>query len=346
VRIAQFSSRILVGPRCPGLAVLALLAGASLPFTAALGQATTAPAARSAAPSATPMAAPTASPAAPGDLNKPAFDTLTPLYDMANRLENNANTVVAEVDGRAITLGDVGDLIRNLPPSLGALPFESLYPGAVEQLVKQQALVVRAQRQGLDEDPVVRRQVKEAADHTLANALLHHEIMQTITEAALLDRYNKDVAGKPGPLEVRVRVIMVPTEAEAAALIHELQGGADFATVAKRSSKDATAPVGGDLGYRRLEALNPEVGSVAFSLAAGQITLYPVKSAGSWFIVKAEDRRQQATPPYAVVREQLVQAMLRDGVAEVVKQALSGVVVREYNFTGKEPDETKPDSAK
>jgi peptidyl-prolyl cis-trans isomerase C len=287
-----------------------------------------------------------ASPAAPGDLSKPAYDTATPLYDMANRLENQANTVIAEVDGRAITLGDVSDLIRDLPPSLGGLPFESLYPGTVEQLVRQQALVIRAQHQALDEDPVVRRRVKAAADHALANELLHHDIMQTITEAALLDRYAKDFAGKPGPLEVHLRVIMIPTETEAADLIQALQKGADFAAIARRSSQDATAPVGGDLGFVRLEALTPEIGAVAFALPAGQITVYPVKSAGAWFIVRIEERRQQPTPPYSMVRERLVQTMLREGVADVVKQALAGVIVREYNFTGKEPDATKPDSAK
>ena len=309
------------------LAAMVFLAAASLLPGRSLAQATVRP---------------EASPAAPGDLSKPAYDTTTPLYDMANKLEGTANVVVAEVDGRAITLGDVGDLIRNLPPSLGSLPFESLYPGAVEQLVRQQALVIRAQHQALDEDPMVRRRVKEAGDHALANELLHHEIMQTITEAALLDRYNRDIAGKPGPLEVHLRVIMTPTQSEAADLIRDVQAGADFAAVAHRSSKDATAPVGGDLGFMRLESLNPEVGAVAFSLPVGSMTPYPVKSAGAWFIVKVEERRQQPTPPFASVREQLVQAMLRDGVAAVVKQALAGVVVREYNFTGKEPDAAKP----
>jgi peptidyl-prolyl cis-trans isomerase C len=288
---------------------------------------------------------PEASPAAPGDLSRPAFDTTTPLYNMADKLEQSANTVVAEVDGRAITLGDVGDLIRNLPPSLGTMPFESLYPGVVDQLVKQQALVIRAQHQALDEDPMVRRRVKEAADHALANELLHHEIMKSITEEALLARYKKEIAGKPGPTQVHLRVIMIPSESQAQDLIKELQGGADFATVAKRSSQDATAPVGGDLGFMRLDALNPEVGAVAFALPPGQISAYPIRSAGAWFIVKVEERRQQPTPSFAEVRDQLTQAMLREGVAGVVKQALAGVVVREYNFTGKGVDNEKASDA-
>lgn len=275
-------------------------------------------------------------PAAIQDLSKPAFDTTTALYDMANRAEKSGNTVVAEVDGRAITLADVGDAIRDLPPSLGALPFDELYPGVLERLIKQQALVIRAQHQGLDEDPVARRRVKAAADHALTNELLQREIGKGITEQALLDRYAKTVAGKPGPEEVRVRLIMVGTEEEAKALIAELRAGGDFAAIAQRSSKDTTAPVGGDLGFVRRDGLNPEVGAVAFSLDAGQFTPFPVRSVGAWFIVKTEARRQQAAPPFPVVRDRLRQELLREGVPAVTEAAMKDVFAREYNITGKE----------
>jgi peptidyl-prolyl cis-trans isomerase C len=280
--------------------------------------------------------APDPSPLAPGDLKKPIFDTQTPLYDTSHAEEKSASTVVAEVDGRAVTLGDVGDAIKELPASVAALPFAELYPSVLAKLVRQQALVIRAQQQALDEDPAVRRKVKAAGDQVMANALLHEEISRTITEQKLLDRYKKEIAGKPGPEEVHVRVIMAPTEAAATALIAELKAGTDFATLAKRSSQDATASVGGDLGYAQLDGLNAEVGAVAFSLQPGQFTPYPVHSAGAWFIVKVEDRKQLGTPTFAEVRERLVQELLREGVGDVVTKALAGATVREYNINGKE----------
>lgn len=281
---------------------------------------------------------PDPSPLAPGDLTRPSFDTATPLYDVANALERSANTVVAEVDGRAITLGEVGDAIRDMPGSLSALPFESLYPIVLDQLIRQQALVIRAQHQALDEDPVTRRKVKAAADRALANALLRKEAGEAVSERALLDRYKLEYADKPGPTEVRARVIMVPTEAEAQALLAEIKGGADFVAVARRSSKDATAPVGGDLGFLRLDRLNPEIGAVAFQLQPGQVAERPVRSNGSWFVVKAEERRQAPPPGFAEMREQLTQTLLREKVPDVIKAAVSGVVVREYNISGKEAD--------
>ena len=279
---------------------------------------------------------PDPSPLAPGDLKRPIFDTQTPVYDETHAQEKSANTVVAEVDGRTVTLGDVGDAIKELPPNMAARPFADLFPGVLEKLVRQQALVIRAHQQAVDDDPAVRRKIKAATDQVMANELLHREIGRTITEQALLDRYNKDIAGKPGPEEVHVRVIMAPTQEAATTLIAELRAGADFATLARRSSQDATASIGGDLGYVRLSGLNAEVGAVAFSLQPGQFTPFPVSSAGGWFIVKVEDRRQRPTPTFAEAREQLEQTMLREGVAGVVTKALAAVTVREYSINGKE----------
>jgi peptidyl-prolyl cis-trans isomerase C len=282
--------------------------------------------------------APDPSPLAPGDLKRPIFDTTTPVYGKADQQAKSAGTVVAEVDGRAVTLGDVGDAINDLPPSVKNLPFDNVFPGVLGKLVSIQALVIRAQRQGLDEDQAVRRKIKAASDQVLADALLEREGARAITEDALLARYTKDVAGKPGPDEVHVRVIMVPTEQAATDIIGELNGGADFAAVAKRSSLDSTAAAGGDVGFVTRDALTPEVAAIVFSMQPGQITPFPLRSVGSWFVLKVEARRRQPTPPFSVVRETLRQAMLREAAVSIAKTALADVSVREYDINGKETD--------
>ena len=278
------------------------------------------------------------SPAVPGDLSKPAYDTKTPVYDVSAGRNKSASTVVAEIEGRAITLGDVGDAIRALPPSVAQLPFESLFPHVVDTLIKQQALVVRAQQDGLDEDPVVRRHMRAASDKELANEYLNREIAKGVSESALLDRYTRDVASRPGPDEARVRLILTSTEKEATALIAELRGGADFAAVARRSSKDTTSQTGGDLGFTTREGLTPEVGAVVFALAVGQVAPYPVRTAAGWFVVKVEERRSRPAPSFAQARAGLLDQMLREGVAPLSEQALRGLTVREYNLSGKESE--------
>jgi peptidyl-prolyl cis-trans isomerase C len=283
------------------------------------------------------------SPVAPGDLSKPVFDTKKPVYDPGSGIDKAATATAADVAGRPITMGDVGDAIRALPTAMANLPFETVYPGVLDRMINTEALVIRAQNQGLDEDPVVRRKVRAAADQVLADEYLRREGSKGITEDALLARYKRDIEGHPGPEEVRARAIVVPTEKEATDLIAEITGGADFATVARRASKDPTASIGGDLGFNTREKLNPEVGSVIFSLPVGQVTPYPVRSIGAWFILKVEERRQEPTPNFASVHEELRHALLQEAATRIASTATDGLKVRQFDLLGREVGEyTRP----
>lgn len=283
------------------------------------------------------------SPVAPGDLSKPVFDTTKPVYGAGSGADKAASTMAAEVAGRPITMGDVGDAIRALPPAMALLPFEAIYPGVLEQLINTEALAIRAQNSGLDEDPVVRRRVRAAQDRVLADEYLRREGAKGITEEALLSRYRRDIEGKPGPEEVRARAIVVPTQKEAADLIAEITGGADFATVARRASKDPTASIGGDLGFNTRDKLNAEIGAVVFSLRVGEVTPYPVRSIGSWFILKVEERRREPAPAFASAREALHHDLLQEAATQLARDATDGLKIRQFDLLGREVGEyTRP----
>jgi peptidyl-prolyl cis-trans isomerase C len=281
------------------------------------------------------------SPAANLDLTKPSFDTQTPSYDVAGLMAKAPQTVVAEVDGRPITLGQVGDTIRDLPLAISQRPFDILFEQARRDLIERQAMVVRAHQTGVDDDPQVKRQMQTAADQVLSNAFLMKELSVRITEDKLLAAYDKIVKGKPGEDQVRFRLILVGTEKEALDAIKEIQGGADFAAVARRISKDPTAQIGGEVAFAGRDGLTPEIGAVAFSLPPGQMAPYPVRSVGAWYVVKTEERRNAPTPPFAAVRGILTHYLQRQNVVAVIASALDKVTVREYAITGKEPESDK-----
>ena len=278
------------------------------------------------------------SPAAKLDLSVPQFDTTTSVYDIGRRLEKSANTIVAEVEGRAITLGDVGDAISDLPLYQSSESFEVLYPAIIQHLIRQQAIVVRAQQHDLDSDPTIKRRMKTAALNVLVGEWLLQETAAGVTEKMLLERFEQRFAGRPGPDEVRLRLIQVQTESEAIALINEIKAGADFATVARRASRDQTASAGGDLGYTSRAYLNTEIGTAAFVLRPGQLGEYPVPSNGQWYIVKVEDRRPGATPTFFSLKAVIAAAMRQELVEQVAREALKDVVRHEYTIAGKEPE--------
>ena len=276
------------------------------------------------------------SPATAVDLTKPQFDTQTPHYDVTGASDRAAGTVVAEVGGRTITLGMVGDAIRDLPPTVRNLSFDTVYTPLLKQLTQMQALVVRAQRKGLEKDPAILRRAKLAYDNVLANAILVREAGSSITEKMLLDRYERDYGGKPGPDEADVSIVMLATEAEANAIVAELAGGADFATVARRSSRDSSAQAGGHLGFQPQSVLAPEIGSVAFALASGQTAPRPIRTAVGWFVVRVGEHRQGARPAFAAVRDDLRTALLREAFPAVTDAAMRDVTVRTFDISGKE----------
>jgi peptidyl-prolyl cis-trans isomerase C len=92
------------------------------------------------------------------------------------------------------------------------------------------------------------------------------------------------------PEQVRVRQIVVATEAEAKKVMEALQTRTDFAAVARAKSTAPEAEMGGDLGYFSLGEMPAEF-NVVFSLPKGGISGI-VKSPYGYHIFKLEDKRK------------------------------------------------------
>jgi peptidyl-prolyl cis-trans isomerase C len=247
------------------------------------------------------------------------------LAAMARHFDKDANVVVLKVEGMPITQGDAAGVIRSMPPSLASLGLPEVFRRAMDVLIRQKAMVLNARKLGLDKDPAVIHGEQVAAERVQADAWLNRKADEAVSEDALHARYDRDIAGHPGPDEVRARVILVPAAEEARSLIAQAQSGADFADLARKFSKDPTASAGGDLGYVPLESVSPEVGSAMFSLSPGQVTPFPVNSLAGYFIVRVEGRRQRATPAFGEVRAKLEHELRAEAVRLAIASLLSEV---------------------
>jgi len=284
------------------------------------------------------------SPVAPPTLRAPVFDTTTPTYNMPPAKKAD-RTVVAEVDGRPITLGEVASTLKDLPQSTRSLPYDQLFPLAQNRLINVASVVIMAQREGIDDDPAIRRQIQDASDAALSAEYLRREAARRITEQALLDRYARTVAGKPGPAEVQIRIILVPTEAAAADIIKQLKAGADFAALAKQFSADVTASSGGNAGFVQVDKLTPELNGAVRALAPGEVSANPVPGPRGWFVVKAGEWRNQPTPAFSAVREQLLADMTAEMAPQIIQAAVKGRTIRFFTVAGKEIQALPSDSA-
>lgn len=265
-----------------------------------------------------------------------AADFLASVRGLIDDFTKNPGTVVAEIGDHPITRGDVAEALRTVPATDGGTSLEALYRNAVQGLMAQQAMVIRAKEQGIDKDPAVARRIETTVNTILANEYLRRVIAPAVTDQMLHAAYDREFAGKPGAEQVRASVIMTNTEQEARDVLAELSKGADFATVARSTSKDASAKASGDLGFVSLDAVSPAIGGVMFSLTPGQTSAFPVRVApNAWFIVKVEARRQQAAPSFESVRNQLVQEIMRESAPAAIQKAVAGLPARDYGMTGK-----------
>ncbi|MBL6454983.1 peptidylprolyl isomerase [Belnapia sp. T6] len=244
--------------------------------------------------------------------------------------------VLARVNGEPVRLSDVMATAQDvLPAQMRGMPgpmlMQMLPPELAKQLVDrtitERALTAAARAAGLDRDEEVRRRMQRAEDQELQQAYLSREVNAIVTDAALRARYDQDAGRRQGEEEVHARHILVQTEAEAKAVLAELAGGADFADLAKRRSRDPGAHDGGDLGFFKRADMVPEFAEAAFALQPGQVSPAPVRSPFGWHVIKLEERRAAPVKSFEESRSELRQKMLEEQVPAVVERARASVKV-------------------
>jgi peptidyl-prolyl cis-trans isomerase C len=129
----------------------------------------------------------------------------------------------------------------------------------------------------------------------------------------------------------------VPTEAEARAALAEIRGGADFMAVAQRRSTGPGAREGGDLGFFRRGDMVPEFATAAFQLQPGQVSENPVRSPFGWHVIKVEERRTAAPPPFEEVSQTIRQQLMEAEVQAAVERARIAARVERFNLDGTAP---------
>lgn len=113
--------------------------------------------------------------------------------------------------------------------------------------------------------------------------------------------------------------ILVDTKAEADKLYDELKGGADFAELAKKNSKDpGSAKNGGELGCMQKGQTVPPFEKAGFSAKLNEVTK-PVKSQFGYHILDVYERHDEGIAPYNEVKEQIKQQLASEQLQKKVE---------------------------
>ncbi len=249
-----------------------------------------------------------------------AFATFVTLHAPAFA-DDAKDPVVAKVGDVEIHQSELNLAIANLDPQLGQLPDDQKKVAALSASIDVKLLAKDAAAEKLDQTPDFQSHMAYLRDRELHNAYFKAHVADGITDDEVKARYDKEVAALPKQEEVHARHILVKTEDEAKAIIKELDGGKDFATLAKEKSTDPNKADGGDLGYFAHGRMVKEFEDAAFALPVGTYTKAPVKSDFGWHVIKVEDKRVAPPPPFDQVKDQVRQLVMRDKYLELLNKA-------------------------
>ncbi|WP_183804210.1 peptidylprolyl isomerase [Mycoplana azooxidifex] len=240
--------------------------------------------------------------------------------------QDASDPVVAKVGSAEVRQSEIDLAIAGLDPQLANLPPEQKQVAALSAIIDVKLLAADASKEGLENDATFKQRVAFLTERELHNAYFKKHVVDAITPEEVKARYEKEIAAIEPQEEVRARHILVKTEQEAKDVIAALDGGKDFAELAKEKSTDA-ASEGGDLGYFSKGRMVPEFETVAFALEKGAYTKEPVKSQFGYHVILVEDKRTQAPPPIEQVEPQVRQLIMRDKYVALLDAAKGAATV-------------------
>ncbi|RAR52939.1 UNVERIFIED_CONTAM: peptidyl-prolyl cis-trans isomerase C [Acidovorax defluvii] len=209
-------------------------------------------------------------------------------------------------------------------------------------LYVRRSLAQQADAAGLASNPETKAALQIARDKVLSDALLakidkDNALPDAKLEGLARSNYNANPDRFKVAEQVQVRHILIASpddagRAKAAQVLVDLQGGADFAALAKEYSADpGSAAKGGELGFFAKGAMVPEFDEASFALQKKGELSGLVKTKFGYHILQLEDRRPAGVRPFEEVRDDLIKGaratVQQEARALAAQKAQQGVTV-------------------
>tara|TARA_R110002049_G_scaffold44333_6_gene130251 strand:+ start:111879 stop:112727 length:849 start_codon:yes stop_codon:yes gene_type:complete len=235
--------------------------------------------------------------------------------------EAGVDTVVATVNGTNITVGHMIVALASLPEQYQQLPDEVLFKGILDQLVQQTAL---ADTHTGDLPSRITLALENETRSLTAGEVVEKVMANEVSEADLQAAYDEEYASAEPEQEFNAAHILVETEEEAKAIKEEVEGGADFAEVAREKSTGPSGPSGGSLGWFGKGMMVPAFEAAVTGMEPGAIS-DPVETQFGWHVIKLNEVRVADAPALDDVREELElelrQARVQAAIEKVTESA-------------------------
>jgi peptidyl-prolyl cis-trans isomerase C len=238
--------------------------------------------------------------------------------------EPAADTVVAVVNGTNITLGHMIVARESLPEQYKTLPNEVLFKGILDQLIQQTAL-----EQSLADKITKAQTIQIENDRRgyLSNIALEAVVSTAVTDTALQAAYDARFKDAAPQTEYSAAHILVDSEEKANELKTQLDGGADFAELAKANSTDTGSGAnGGDLGWFGLGMMVKPFEEAVVAAEIGKVA-GPIKTDFGFHLILVNETRVAAQPTLDDLRDELASEIEQAAVEAYVKSLTDAATV-------------------
>jgi len=233
---------------------------------------------------------------------------------------------IASVNGKPLPKSEFELYLANMNRQSGREVSEEQRGQMLDQYISMQLAAEEAEKAGVDQDPKVRDQLALARLQVLVDAGLQKYLeAHPVQDSELRPEYDTQVAALPR--EYHARHILVDGQAAAEAITKELKGGADFAKLAAKRSKDSSSKSGGDLGWFTLDTMVKPFADALRSMSPGQLTEQPVQSQYGWHVIKLEESRATSAPPFDEVKDRVKMIVQRKKLQAHLDELRNGAKV-------------------
>lgn len=196
---------------------------------------------------------------------------------------------------------------------------------ALEELIEVRLFAMEAEARGIDRENDVRRQLENARERVLANAI-YEELDQRAVDPEAVERLYRENATRLGQgEEVHLRHIQLATREAADAARRRLDQGEKFEVLAfELSTERDTAADGGDLGFAAIADLAASVREAVERGSVGQI-IGPIQLPTGWQLFRIEDRRAVGVPSLETLRPRIVEWLRYQEISQLHERLLRNV---------------------
>ncbi|XDA98183.1 peptidylprolyl isomerase [Sulfitobacter sp. LCG007] len=245
----------------------------------------------------------------------------------------SASTVVATVNGTDITIGHMIAARATLPQQYQQMPPEMLFGGILDQLIQQQALADTFTGELPRSAEIAMENENRSVRASLA---IQSGVGDDVSEEEIKAAYDARMEGQEATKEYSAAHILVETEEEAKDIKAELDGGAEFATLAREKSTGPSGPNGGDLGWFGPGMMVPEFEAATFALEPGQVS-DPIQTQFGWHVIKLNEVRVAEMPTLDDMREELRSELMREKVNKQISDTTAAAKVERADVSGIDP---------